>query len=59
MTYRCSGRVTRLTATIATLCATIGLMASSAGASITGSASMTLSGAGKGTLHEWARCGMA
>jgi hypothetical protein len=52
MTYRRSGRVTRVMATIATLCATIGLMGGSAGASIAGSASLTLSGAGKGTLHE-------
>jgi hypothetical protein len=52
MTYRRSVRVTRVMATIATLGATIGLMAGSAGASLTGSASLTLSGAGKGTLHE-------
>jgi hypothetical protein len=52
VTYRRSGKVTRLTATIATLLATIGLLAGSAGASIDGSASLTLSGAGKGTLHE-------
>jgi hypothetical protein len=52
MMHRRSSKVTRLTATIATLFATIGLMAASAGASIDGSASLTLSGAGKGTLHE-------
>jgi hypothetical protein len=52
MTHRHSGKAARLTATIATLFAMMGLLASSAGASINGSASLTLSGAGKGTLHE-------
>lgn len=52
MKYRHSGRVLRLTMAIATLGATVGLVAGSAGASIAGKATMTVSGAGKGTLRE-------
>jgi hypothetical protein len=52
MTYRRFIMATPLTVIIVALCATTGLVAGSAGASIAGKSSLTLSGAGKGKLQE-------